>query len=43
MDIRDLNRITEIDAYPISLQSDIIIAMRDCKHIFTINAVRWFH
>jgi Reverse transcriptase (RNA-dependent DNA polymerase)/RNase H-like domain found in reverse transcriptase/Integrase zinc binding domain len=43
VDIRGLNRITEVDAYPIPLQSDIITAMRGCKHISTTDAVGWFH
>ena len=43
MNIRELNKISEIDSYPLSLQSDIIALLLEYAYLFTIDAVGWFH
>ena len=42
-DIRGLNKITENDAYPMPLQTDITAAVRDCPYISTVDAAAFFH
>ena len=43
IDIRTLNKITEIDTYSMSLQFDIIVSMIECKFIFIVDATTFFH
>ena len=43
VDIRGLNKITDSDAYPMPLQSDIVSAVAGCKYISTIDATGYFH
>ena len=43
IDIRGLNDITEIDSYPLPLQSDIIAAVSGYPYISTVDAVGWFY
>ena len=43
MDIRGLNAITIPDAYPLPLQSEIIIAVRDCMYISVVDCTSFFH
>lgn len=43
VDIRDLNKIILIDAYFLSLQSNIIALVSDCQYIIVVDAARFFH
>ena len=43
IDIRNLNVITQPDAYSLSLQTNIIIAMRDCDYISIIDCSTFFY
>lgn len=43
VDIRELNKISEFDAYFMSLQSDIIFCIQDCKFISIMNCALFFH
>ena len=43
VDIRELNRLTLPDAYPLPLQSDIISAVRGCKHITVVDCASFFY
>ena len=43
IDIRNLNVITQSDAYSLSLQTDIIIAMRNCDYISIIDCSAFFY
>ena len=43
VDIRNLNVITQFDAYSLSLQTNIIIAMRDCDYISIIDCSIFFY
>ena len=43
VDIRNLNVITQFDAYSLSLQTNIIIAMRDCDYISVIDCSIFFY
>ena len=43
IDIRTLNKITEIDTYSMFLQFDINVSMIECKFIFIVNATTFFH
>lgn len=43
VDIRELNKITENDTYPLPLQSDIISLLLGYSYLSTIDAVGWFH
>ena len=43
VNIRDLNQITQIDAYSMSVQTNIIVAVSECSHIFIINAQNYFY
>ena len=43
VDIRVLNKITMSDAYLVSSQTNILIAIKDAKFIFTINVTSFFY
>ena len=43
VDIRGLNKITESDAYPMFLQSDIISAVQGASYITVVNCAAFFH
>ena len=43
VDIRELNEIIQIDAYPMSTQTEIIVAMTECSHISIMNAQGYFY
>ena len=43
IDIRNLNAITQSDAYSLSLQTNIIIAVRDCDYISVIDCSAFFY
>ena len=43
VDIRDLNKITELNIYLMSLQTDIIALVVDCSYIFVFDAISFFH
>ena len=43
INIRDLNVITQLDVYFVSLQSNIILIVRDCAYITIINCVFFFY
>ncbi len=43
IDIRKLDDITEVNSYPLPLQSDIIAAVAGYPYISTVDAVGWFH
>ena len=43
IDIRGLNAITQPDAYPLPLQSEIIVAVRDCIYISVIDCSAFFY
>ena len=43
MNIRDLNKIIELDAYSLSLQLDIIFAIIEYFYISTINENDYFY
>ena len=43
VDIRGLNKITESDAYPLPLQSDIIAAVAGAPYISTVDGNSYFH
>lgn len=43
VDIRELNKITENDTYPLPLQSEIIALLLGYSYLSTIDAVGWFH
>ena len=43
VDIRELNKITETDSYPLPLQSEIISLLLGYSYLSTIDAVGWFH
>ena len=43
VDIRGLNNITEMDSYPIPLQSDITAAVQGCRYISTTDAASFFY
>ena len=43
IDIREFNKISEFDAYFMSLQSNIIFSIQKCKFISIINCVVFFH
>ena len=43
IDIRGLNAITQPDAYPLPLQTDIITAVRDCGYISVIDCSAFFY
>ena len=43
IDTRGLNQITQTDAYPISLQEDIIAKVKDCSYISVVNCTSFFY
>jgi hypothetical protein len=43
IDIRDLNAIILFDAYSLSLQSDVISAVKECKYFSIIDCVSFFY
>jgi hypothetical protein len=43
IDIRDLNAIILFDAYSLSLQSDVISAMKECEYLSVIDCVDFFY
>ena len=43
VNIKDLNVITQFDAYSLSLQTNIIIAVRDCEYISIIDCSTFFY
>ena len=43
VNIRNLNQITQIDVYSMSVQTDIIAAVFECFHIFIIDAQSYFY
>ena len=43
IDIRSLNKITEIDSYSLFLQTNIINAIVECSYISIIDATEYFH
>ena len=43
VDIRELNKMTETDSYPLPLQSEIIALLLGYAYLSTIDAVGWFH
>jgi hypothetical protein len=43
IDIRDLNKISEHDAYSMSLQSDILSKTQECSYIFVMNCITFFY
>ncbi len=43
IDIRDLNAIIVSDAYSMSAQTDIIVAVVECKYIFVVNVLEYFY
>ena len=43
VDIRGLNKIAINDAYPLPLQSDIIVAVQGSSHISTVDGTNFFH
>lgn len=43
VDIRDLNALTQPDAYPLPLQNDIIALLRDCPFITMIDCSTFFY
>ena len=43
IDIRSLNKITEIDSYSLSLQTNITSAIVECSYISIIDAIEYFH
>lgn len=43
VDIRELNKITETDTYPLPLQSEIIALLLGYMYLSTVDAVGWFH
>jgi hypothetical protein len=43
INIRDLNKISEHDAYSMSLQSNILSKAQDCSYIFVMNCIIFFH
>ena len=43
VNIRKLNRITELDTYPMPLQSDIIAAIAGYKYITVVDTSRYFY
>ncbi len=43
INIRDLNVITLLDAYFLSLQSDIISTIKKCNYLFVIDCASFFH
>jgi hypothetical protein len=43
IDIRDLNAIILSDAYSLSLQSDVISAIKECKYLSIIDCVSFFY
>ncbi len=43
IDIRDLNVIIVSNAYLMSAQTNIIVAVVKCKYIFVINVLEYFY
>ena len=43
VDIRGLNKITQFDAYPMQLQSDLIAAVAGCTYISIFDCTSFFH
>ena len=43
VNIRELNKIIEFDAYSMLLQSNIIFCVQKCKFIFIMNCATFFH
>ena len=43
IDIRDLNTITQPNAYPLPLQDEIIVAVRNCQYISIIDCSAFFY
>jgi hypothetical protein len=43
MNIRDLNKISEHDAYSMSLQSNILNKAQECSYISVMNCITFFH
>ena len=43
VDIRGLNKISEFDAYPMPLQSDILASVSGCKFISIMDCAGFFH
>ena len=43
VDIRELNKITEVDSYPLPLQSEIISLLLGYMYLSILDAVGWFH
>ena len=43
IDIRDLNKMSESNDYPMSLQSDIISSVSGCPYVNVMNAAGFFH
>lgn len=43
IDLRSLNKIVVPDNYPLPLQSEIIISLRDKKYITAVNATLFFY
>ena len=43
VDICALNKLVQRDAYPVSIQQDILALIKDSKFIFTINCTSFFY
>ena len=43
VDICSLNKITMLDSYSLSKQSDVIITVKGCLYISTMNSVVFFY
>lgn len=43
VDIRDLNKITELDTYPMPLQADITALVADCPYVSVFDAASFFY
>ena len=43
VDIRELNKLTENDTYPLPLQAKVIALVQGHRYITTVDAVGWFH
>ena len=43
IDIRNLNKITKLNIYLMSLQTNIIVLVVDCSYIFVFDAINFFH
>jgi hypothetical protein len=43
INIRDLNAIIVTDAYLMSIQTNIIVAVAECQYISIVNALEYFY